>query len=272
MKTRLPQIVVWLASASLLVVACYNPNIAQGGFQCGAKNACPQNFHCASDNRCYRGDAGPTDAGVACESPPPTPSCSIDAGSDQTCNPGCQRGCACGWCAISGNNTVSCSTAKQGKTALGQVCDPTATTNPCKPGLFCQPECGSVGRCLQVCNANHECNTTDAGTSTCSLTASGTTFRLCTLPNCDPFKDTGCPTGSACYAIFPSQTFCSCAGTKAAGATCVNTDDCQPGYTCIGGASGSHCAQLCNNTTNADCASDGGSATCTVEGQFGFCM
>jgi hypothetical protein len=269
--TRLPQIAAWLAGAALLAVGCFNPNIAPGGFRCADGGVCPQNFHCAVDNKCYSANTGP-DSGAMCESKPPSPLCSTEPASGQACDPACQTGCACGWCDIV-SGAASCSTTTQGTKSLGQVCDPTAASSECAPGYFCQAECGKVGRCYRVCSGDGDCNAAASGTSTCSSTANSSGFGLCTLPACDPFKVTGsgCPSGSACYAF--SQTFCACAGTKAPGATCVNTADCQPGYTCVGSSSGSYCAQLCD-PANPVCDADGGSASCSTLGSpsFGYCM
>jgi hypothetical protein len=268
---RLPRFSLLFVVTPLLSLGCYNPNIAQGGFTCAAGNVCPENFRCASDGKCYSGAAGP-DASATCQSPPPKMLCGNPVPSGQSCSPTCQSGCACGWCSISGGG-ASCTTVAQGKSQLGDVCDPNSMTPKCAPGLYCQAECASIGagRCYRICDTTSDCNATDAGTSTCSVSAVGAPFQLCTLPSCDPFNG-GCPTGTSCYLLFPG-TFCGCTGTKPVGATCTNVDDCSPGETCANPSnqsSNNQCTRICN-AAHPTCDADGG-ATCHTVGSFGFCM
>lgn len=265
-----------------LVVGCYRPNIAQGGFTCATGGACPDGFHClTSNNRCYQGDAGPE--APTCNTPPPSSTCSTAV-------------CSCGFCAVTGG-TAKCVTTAAGKSGIGELCDPRGET-PCKEGLFCKPECSStdpsLGRCYKFCAVTGDCQICDADgscqTTTCTVNGASSppnggtplSFKLCSLPaqQCDPIGNTttsGCPTTSptafACYAD-SDQTFCYCQGTEAADSTmCRFVGECVPGYTCViltpGGTTGS-CLRACQS--NADCTLP---AICNfVPGDhvYGYCL
>ena len=184
-----------LFSLQALVLGCYSPNIAKGGFICGDGGACPDKFHCALDNRCYQ---EVIDMAPVCTSDASAQQvCSALPASGQACNPGCQMGCdGCGWCAVV-NGATRCLTGKAGTKDVGAVCTPSLESD-CMPGLYCQAECGA-GRCYRICDASDRgvcgagsmCNLTghssgDAGTfsfTLCSLVAGGT---------CDAVAQTGC--------------------------------------------------------------------------------
>ena len=249
-----------------LDVACYRPNIAQGGFRCAAGDApCPDGFHCASDSRCYEGDAGPI--APACAFPPPTPksNCSSDSTVGQACDPVCQTGCACGFCGVT-SGAIKCLPVTEGTKDVGAICDPQSQAD-CKPGLFCRPECQTtnVGRCYQFCASGADCE----APALCNVSSANSPVSLCSLPieQCSPIALTGCPsTGNvlACYAENNAQA-CECVGTTPAGNTCQFASECIPGYTCISLTStalatcekvclsGSDCSAqtTCNNPTGA---------------------
>ena len=206
---------------STVVLSCYRPNIAQGGFTCATGGVCPDGFHClATNNRCYQGDAGPE--APTCSSVPPMNTCQTGAATGQKCNPTCQMGCDCGFCAVTAGAT-KCETIAAGKSGIGEVCDPRGEV-PCKEGLFCKPECNStdpsLGRCYkfcaladdcQICNGDGSCQTTTCTVSETSTAPTGGgsfSFKLCSLPpqQCNPVGTTssGCattnPAAFACYA------------------------------------------------------------------------
>lgn len=248
-------------SALAAALGCYNPNIAQGGLKCAPGNVCPENYHCASDLRCYRGDAGPDMAKPICTSTTPdAATCSRPATSGQ-CNPACEFGCGCGWCAVV-SGTPTCVMGTPGTKAIGDLCDPSKSAD-CAPGLFCRAECGT-GRCYKYCEMASDCPGT-----TCSVSG-GAAVSLCALapPNCDPVKKTGCPAGYGCY-VSGNTSYCDCAGTAAPGAGCHLTHDCAPGGGCvgIGQDAGTACEQVCR--VNADCTS----GICTTFGTaYGYCL
>ncbi len=252
----------FLAIAALVAaLGCYNPDIAQGGLQCAPGKVCPENFHCASNNRCYRGDAG-IDMAVkpVCTSvTPDAATCSRDPAPGQACNPACESGCSCGWCSVV-SGVPTCVTGTPGTKAIGELCDP-AKSADCAPGLACHPECGK-GRCFKYCETSTDCP------SGASCTAAGGT--LCTQQqdsSCNPVTMSGCPSGYGCYPTGP-VAYCDCAGTTAPGAPCSVTAACTPGNGCVGTmSSAAVCQKVCK--TAADC---NGSGNCTLVGSYGYCL
>ncbi len=261
----------------LVALGCYSPNIAQGGFICGADGGCPDKFHCASNNRCYQGDAS-IDMLPVCNSDATVKAkCATQAALGQSCNPICQTGCNCGWCGVVGGATA-CLTGSAGKKDVGGTCDPSKDSE-CLPGLYCQPENCPVGTttgsCYRLCDP---ADTTDVcGTgSACNVTAKkngGGTFqflKLCSAA-CDPVSQTSpsCPSPFACYPSGATTTECDCAGTKGTGISCGLAEDCVPGETCVGPMNGTICRPVC--TATAPCASG---TTCNIPGgaASGTCM
>jgi hypothetical protein len=259
--------VVALLAASL-GLGCYNPNITDGGLACGPGRVCPDNFHCGSDGLCHRAPDGGQDMGPVCMSASPPALCSRDKGS-RACNPTCNAGCTCGWCGAEVDGTIACLTGTPGTKAVGEVCDPSRTSD-CAPGLRCRNEnCKGAGRCYKFCDSDADCPT--AGT-TCTIN-NGT---LCSLPDpgCDLVTGAGCPTGFGCYSAGVSSTECGCVGTAAAGASCDYAEDCMPGYGCAGinspmtdATPNNMCTKLCK--TQIDC---GLSGLCMLFGTYGYCL
>lgn len=259
-------------AAFLVALGCYSPHIVSGGFTCGSDGGCPDNFHCASNNRCYEEADAKIDVPVVCNSEFSAPQvCSAPHATGQSCNPGCQTGCmnGCGWCAVT-NGATKCLTGKPGTKDVGAVCTPSLESD-CMPGLYCQPECGT-GRCYRICDASatgacgagSTCNlrgrsSSDAGTisfTLCSLVAGGT---------CDAVGQTGCVASAfACYPTVPTE--CDCPGAVATGQTCAFAADCQRGASCIGLTSTTKvCLQTCKTT--ADCTT----GTCMNASPYGYC-
>jgi hypothetical protein len=269
----------WVAfAASTAAGGCYSPNISQGGFSCGDGNACPDKFHCAADNRCYQGavDAH-VEMPLVCESVTnTTPVCTTGPVGGQ-CNPSCQLGCDCGWCAVVGGAS-KCLTGTEGSKDVGEVCDPKSSTS-CKAGLYCQPECGdATGRCYKFCSMDSDCGSDVSGSSLkCNVNlrqiagaASKAQFLLCALasPMCDVVGKTGCPPLYSCYPFGAQQTECDCTGSANTGDLCPPT--CVPGDSCVqlGMNAPSMCLQACNNS--ADCTMGG---ACNFPGtKYGYCM
>jgi len=263
--------------AITLLTGCYRPSIASGGFQCAPGDVCPDGFHCGPNKRCYSPDAGP-----ACESPPPMSSC--DNGPvGGACNPLCQVGCDCGWCAVS-KGATTCLTVAKGTKSVGDICDP-GTNADCALGLFCRPECGqtTVGRCYKICATSDDCS---QDSTTCGITETSTdpsgspsfSFRLCNLPpkQCNPVGATGgCPATNpgvfACYADSTGETYCDCMGKGTL--TCSFFSDCVPGDSCVsfsGTTSGGTCEPTC--ASNGDCQLP---TTCNFlpgDAAFGYCL
>jgi hypothetical protein len=260
--------------ALLLTLACYSPNIRQGAFACGTNRACPDNYHCAANNLCYSTNVDASVEKPACTSFTLPAICSVGHASGEACNPGCQTGCDCGWCGIA-NGAASCLSGATGMKTVGEICDPTMVSD-CKPGLYCQPECGT-GRCYQICDP-----TGDAGASGCAhcdvaamMAADAAPkvlpFTLCRLvTTCDAtlVTSTSCPAPFACYPV-GAQTECDCAGSRSAGQGCSFLDDCQGGYSCNGPKGATTCLQTCTATSTCTTGSCNANVARTT---YGFCQ
>ena len=63
--------------------SCYNPKLPQCGFICGPGGACPEDYACASDNRCHL-NGSPSDlvCGPPLDAPIARPDAAIDAPID----------------------------------------------------------------------------------------------------------------------------------------------------------------------------------------------
>jgi hypothetical protein len=264
---NLRRIVAVLWSLQAVALGCYSPNIAPGGFACGADGGCPDKFQCASNHLCYQGDAN---IPLVCNSDASAPQvCPALHASGQTCNPGCQTGCdSCGWCAVV-NGATKCLTGKAGMKDIGMACAPSLESD-CMPGLYCQPECGA-GRCFRICDSSDK-SVCGSGSS-CNVAGisrgdAGTiSFSLCSIVStCDAVAQTGCPTALACYPTIPAE--CDCAGTVANGQPCQLAAQCGRGSSCIGLSTTMQvCLQSCRNTT--DCLSG---TTCMNAAPYGYCM
>ena len=90
--------------------------------------------------------------------------------------------------------------------------------------------------------------TTMEPTTLAPTTMMPTGAALCrTAANCNIFGG-DCTGGAACYlAGDDGTTDCAMAGTGTTGATCMYTNDCAAGFSCLGGASGSTCRKLCDS-------------------------
>jgi hypothetical protein len=273
----LRRIAAVLIVAPLMALGCYSPNIGEGNYACGSDGGCPDKFHCASDHRCYQ------KADASIEMPPPV--CTSDASapqvcsalpaSGQACNPGCQTGCGCGWCAVV-NGATKCLTGKAGLKDVGALCDPSLESD-CAAGLYCQPECGA-GRCYRFCDSSgaSACGTTG---SACSVTArkpgdagGALSFTLCSLVStCDAVSQKGCDAPFACYPTGKTNpsTVCECAGSLPTLQGCSFTDQCVRGDNCIGFGMTAQamCLQTC--VTPADCST----GTCqNPMPMYGYCL
>jgi hypothetical protein len=264
-----------LLGLAVSIVGCYTPSIKGGAFGCGDGGACPSGFRCAADHRCYSNSVdAKLDLQTICDSgTTTTPVCSGAPVSGE-CNPGCQSGCACGWCAIV-NGASKCLEGTAGTKDVGATCDP-ARTSDCKAGLYCQPECGT-GRCYKLCDpTNNTCGSQSACDQKARRVTDGgtaaTSFGLCRLVvSCDPTVATSasCPTPFGCYPTgIGSQTECDCAGSFAPGQGCTFLTDCQAGYSCNGPTGATTCQQTC--TTSNQCTV--GSCRNSSTGPFGYCM
>jgi hypothetical protein len=260
--------------AFALLVGCYSPNINQGAFTCGPNRACPDNYHCAANNRCYSINVDAAVEKPVCTSFSLPPICSVQPASGEQCNPGCQTGCDCGWCGVV-NGAATCLQGTAGTIDVGDVCVP--SSNDCKAGLYCQPEsCGTnTGRCYQLCDPSVGGSCGNGSSCSQAIAPAGATtlpFKLCSLViSCDPIgqMSTSCPAPFACYPLAGLTTECSCPGVVATSGGCGGPSDCVSGDSCIGvSPTSSICLPTCND--NSQCT---GNTQCQNNSPttYGFC-
>jgi hypothetical protein len=304
----LPRAVFGLAA--LICVACYRPNIKDGGFLCnvdaGPSNECPSGFTCDrsfSPPQCWQGphDAGPGDRGpdtaeagrdaeVDADGGPPCfdarPSCDpSDAGA---CDPFCQVGCGCREkCEVSdvdGGASYSCAAVPTGAGGLLDSCD--TQRDNCGPGLVCLDDnCG--GRCYAYCRTDDDCG--GSAVSACARTGPGG-LMVCDVPNvdsCNPVagSSANCPKNNqGCYISYsrPTHTLCDCPGGIRLGYPCTGSRSCLFGALCVDatGSGTPTCQRVCRLANSAqDCQAPqtcqiyvGNSASNPPNPTFGFCL
>lgn len=274
----------WLGAAG-----CYKPVIDDGGLKCAsAGKKCPDGLMCGSDNRCRQmplvvmndasdgkimSDAGDGPAESSCALPVVTPSCQDPPKAGQTCNPACQKGCACGRCNVVGKDTACVAV---GAIKLGDLCK-LGAGDDCAPGLICRKEaCGNgLARCYQHCTKPEQCSSPFCQLSIDDDVGNATGFTVCdvALRACDPVTNSGCPAAALnCYLTGASDTLCDCPAnpTKPAqiGEPCNFYNDCAGGLYCIGAVVAARCHFVCD-VMNPSCGNNG---QCVPLGsKFGYC-
>jgi hypothetical protein len=247
--------------APLCSLGCYNPNIEEGAFLCGAGNSCPDGFKCV-DMRCFKsgspGDGGPTDTGGGTDtrqcSPPP-------AGGSPVCDPVCQTGCpAANQCSNNGSTNL-CRPASNPGAALYDTCDP--IQDSCRMGLVCLPEftpeqCGA--HCYRFCRADVDCGDGSRCVGEVADETGKPLYKTCSPRggNCNPTgTNPRCADGApadrrfpafACYIVSPNhadETVCECAGDIPEGQPCERTYECVPGNECVPLGQDVRCRRLC---------------------------
>lgn len=167
-------------------------------------------------------------------------------------NTGCTGGAVC---SLSPSNTPTCD-SPSGKTgARGDNCEPTATSDNCKGGLFCGTvdKSETVGfRCQKPCLTHADCMTKALK---CQLRVyhKGQGFLACS-DACYAWSSNTCQTGETCAWSKADGAVCMQPGTKKVGDACTAPNDCVVGIICFEGK----CREACKITTGG-CA---GMLTC----------
>jgi len=284
-----------------LLSACYSPDIKSGALRCADDQArsCPDGFYCdGTGGHCWKksdtpvggggglgGGGGRGGAGGASGCTDRVrPSCAgTPLMSGDLCDPFCQSGpCSCGQkCSFSSTNQSTNFTAcvpNAGTKKEGELCN--ADLDDCAPGLLCQREACAAGvaRCYRFCRANTDCAPVACVLSLSTSTGTSPSFRLCDNPeaDCNPVKQTGCPTGLACLAKSSNSFFCACpsATPKAEGAPCNLVSECAPGFLCQALNGPPTCQRLCRDANDCPRADGGAPRTCSATlgaSALGFC-
>ncbi|NVB78396.1 MAG: hypothetical protein HOV81_08400 [Kofleriaceae bacterium] len=160
-----------------------------------------------------------------------TPACDLDAAGDTYCRAVTSQGTS--------NNHCSTATAcKDGYTCVGD-----GTTNAAVCSRFCtqDTDCTGTGsRCVDDLTQNNV-----VVASVCSNA-------------CDPYGQTGCPTGMGCVPYLDSAgsfTDCEYVGTQQVGQSCTYSADCDDGLICVISNNVKTCRELCIVGNNATCSS-----------------
>lgn len=205
----------------------------------------------------------PADAAVS-----PPPSCALvpqDGCSGAT--PACDI-------AAADDGTVAC----RAVTKNGVSNSHCAAATDCRAGYTCVHD-GSADDspwCSRFCEVDTDCVGT--GSRCLDEVADGTDeIPICTHA-CDPYEQSGCPSGMGCLAMTdPGGDYSDCAymGTVDDGDTCATDEDCELGSTCVTQNGMSLCAPYCIVGEDGTCDSGTcqGFATALVLGgiEYGVC-
>jgi hypothetical protein len=275
-----------LLALPVVLCACFNPMIADGGFRCSAEGACPEGFQCEAETGLCKlhpasivsggdggsGDGGKGDAADAGGKPAcfeARQGCERSMGG--ICDPYCQAGCECGQkCSVNTAGEATCNPPSL-PTLVGtlEACTIYSSGSPsqsddCAPGHVCVEGETCSPRCFRFCRSDRDCDN-----AYCDRVVGHGTQRVCGLPNtdaCTPLgvpSNVGCGPGMACYvsSTHSDHTLCDCPRSDGRiGSTCTAERDCNPGLACaylltVGKA---QCLQVCELTKNgADCINGG---------------
>jgi len=231
-------------------------------------------FGCGDDDSRPAGDAGPipgVDAGpiVAVDSGPIVavdagPVTGVDAGGgggnscpsgacDLLTNAGCEAGQGCYFVTTAEGTPPSPMCLPAGTGAEGATCE---NSTMCQEGFICvdsecRPVCCTEGG--EGCPVGQACLTTLVDPDTGDPTGVG----ACSAPDgCVLLTQTGCPDGEGCYpAGGDGSTSCvEPAMNGMQGATCGFSNDCAPGFICLGDGT---CAQVCQLPSGDPMCPDG---------------
>jgi hypothetical protein len=281
-----PLLVLLLGALLLgaLQLACYKPNILDGGLKCadaGAK-ACPEGFRC-DRGLCWKnadggGESRPDavadvvdarDASDASDGPPcfeASPACTPGPGF---CDPVCRSGCGCREkCSVNPAGALTCRQplATMFPRTLMQGCEFESEgtedqTDNCAPGLVCIREQACFPRCFQFCKTDSDCTNSTCTRNVVGATAGGQ--KVCDVPfvdSCAPLpggQNTGCGSTAtmACWlsSTSPMHTFCDCPfGDTGSNGPCTRTRECIQGLACVDRGTGEPpiCLQVCRLGSN----------------------
>lgn len=144
---------------------------------------------------------------------------------------------------------------------MGRACCPSASSNPCLPGLTCVGnECSDggpmTGRCSPACckGADQACGKSDpegiSGACDLTLVDPDTTqplYDVCTYrKRCKPYKVEPCGAGETCL-VEDAVGTASCVTSAGKGnrQTCTFANECADGFICLGNGDAGVCHMVC---------------------------
>ncbi len=188
-------------------------------------------------------DAG-VDARIECPDPEPAPA-NCDFFLSCGCNVAAGEKCSIEL------NSKDCVLA--GAKGVGENC---VLEGECEAGTLCAVY-GSGKRCMQYCDSAHACTATTTPQACYINVNSAVEARVCgqlcdlRAQDCE-FPEQGCYPSAAAGAA--DKGICVTADTGGQGASCLEANDCQEGFTCS--TTDNKCRQLCDR--------GGGAPTCTT--------
>jgi hypothetical protein len=199
-----------------------------------------------------------------------------DAGSVATCTPACpaSQQCLSGQCCAPPATGGACSVLPACGCPSDQVCYPSFTSHAmacydadnlaegadCRDGRMCQAGFGCFGGlCKRYCSTVADCPTV-GGVRSCEQTTWSSDdsdilgVKVCERV-CDPAHPqspvsplSACPRGFGCASDANGLSYCLATAPLAAGLSCTQESDCNPGYYC---SVGGDCTRYC--MSNSDC-------------------
>jgi cysteine-rich repeat protein len=216
---------------------------------------------------------------TACGNGVPTAGEACDDGnlaSGDGCSPACQveNATACGLVPQAGcsGGTPACDVDDNGDTSCRAVTSQGTSNNHCTTDTACKAGYTCLGDgvashtawCARFCLADSDCLGTGSRCVIDLANSGGTTIGVTVCSNaCDPYAQTGCPTGMGCVgrtATVADYTDCRYMGTKLDGQSCTSHSECLPGSSCVGSAGNTICKSYCIVGNAGSCAAG---QTCT---------
>jgi hypothetical protein len=189
-----------------------------------------------------------------------------DAATVMACSLVPQGGCSGATPACDLTSADDGSTECRSVTSQGTSNDHCASATACKAGYSCvHHESTDTPWCARFCLHDSGCSGTGSRCVIGLTNASGTPIGVSVCSNaCDPYGQTGCPSGMACLPYDASAgdfTDCVYAGTEPDGHACTSSEQCERGSMCVDTAGNLACRAMCIVGDSSSCAAG---ETCTA--------